>query len=156
MINIFRLSFLNILFLSINLSAQPDYKTDSIDCDSLSEALGYEGAPIDKLPTLIKSLAEVENEFLHRIDTTNFEETIYVKVAIDTFGNACCPMIIKGNNDYIDTAAIVYVTQLKFTPAELRAKKVTMYIVFPFFGNKVSETSTLVRKNGKWFDKKTN
>lgn len=44
--------------------------------------------------------------------------------------------------------------KIKFKPAEFRRKKFTTYIEFPFYGNKIKETSSLIRKNGKWFDKK--
>ncbi len=143
-----------ISFSPIFLKAQVKKLNNNINCDSLNAYYGDSGLLVEKLPALEKSLAETENDFLELIDTTGFSKTIYIKLYVDTLGNAHCPIIIKGKiNKKLDSLALNFVSQLKFTPGVRARKKFEMFIVVALYNNEVKETPEMIRKNGQWFEK---
>ena len=141
-----------ILIISINIAAQKKEIKDSIDCSKLRET----DIAVSKLPEPLKSFAEVQNDFLKKIDTAIFNSTIYIKVYIDTLGNVHCSRILKGCNNKLDTIAMDYVKGIKFQPAMIRDKKINIFIAFPLYGNQMKETHDMIRKNGKWYKKSNN
>ena len=150
-----KICLLLIIILSINVFPQKEHSHNSINCDSLlnSERSIRDGGFIDKYPVLVKPLSEVQNDFLKIIDTTGFNNSIYIRVFVDTLGNIHCAHLLKGNNNKLDSIAINYISKLKVFPAQYRNKKVSMYVVVPLLSNKITETKTLIKKSGKWYDK---
>ncbi len=158
MLNLNKVIFIKILSICINISpvllkAQTKHLNERIKCDSLSKYMDI-GLIVEREPELKKSLAETENDFLQLIDTTGFNKTIYIKLYVDTLGNANCPIIIKGKiNNKLDSISINFVSQLKFTPGLRLRKKFGMFIVIPLYNNDLKETPEMIRKNGKWYEK---
>jgi len=141
------------MLLPILLKAQSKHLSNTINCDTLSKYMDS-GLIVEKMPVLKKTLAETENDFLKLIDTTGFRKTIYIKLYVDTLGNAHCPIIIKGKiNKKLDSLALNFVSQLKFTPGLRARKKFGMFIVVALYDNAVKETPGMIRKNGKWYEK---
>lgn len=134
------------LLLSRNVPAQGKH----VNCDSLLDVVGNKMGFIDKPPSPIKPLNEIENDFESKIIKGNLEETIYVVMIIDTLGNARCLKILKGTNTAKDTAAIKYLSSLKFTPAEYRGKKKRMAIVIQFLKSSVTDSPKMKKVDGRW------
>lgn len=135
--------------MNFNLIAQ-EKSTTNINCDSLWTIMNKLCIPVDKMTSPVKPLNEIQNEFITKIDTSNFTNTVYILIVIDTIGNVLCPRLLKGNNNEIDSIAKDYVVQLRFTPAEQRGLKIPVSVILPFYENRKKETYNMIRKNGKW------
>ncbi len=133
--------------------SQGKYKNKQINCDSLLSILNREGGYIDKYPSTLKPLNEIENEFMSKIKPNRLENSIYTIVIIDTLGDVSCAKILKGTNTEMDTVALKYVTTLKFSPAEYRGKKKVVPVVIPLLKSSLEETKKMKKINGQWIMK---
>lgn len=151
------IKFFGSLFLilfSTKVFSQNPVDVKQINCDSLFNT-PQSGAciSIEKMPTLVESLAETQNKFLSIVDTSLFQQTILVKVYVDTSGSVLCSYIFQGNNNILDTLALSFVKKVKFTSAETRGKKLSTIVGIPFYSPNTNETNKLIMREGKWYDK---
>lgn len=140
-------------FSFLNLSAQEHVNNNSINCDSLLETMNYNCLISVKPPTPLKSLAEIQNEFISKVDTNLLKQTIYIKVIVDTSGTVLCPEVIKGNSNITDSIALSYVTELKFIPSNIKGRKLSIQIIIPFYKWSLYKTKKMIKVAGKWIPK---
>lgn len=150
-----KISIILIFLTSANLFAQQKDSANTFNCDSLAYLYRID-LVVSKLPSPLESFAKVQNDFLKIADKSNFENTIYIEVIVDTMGNAHCPRFIKGTDSRNDTLAIKYIQKLNYSAAEARGVKIICAFTIYLLGEKVKETTNLIRKNGVWYDKVKN
>ena len=107
----------------------------------------------ETMPTPIISLAEIQNGFLEQVDTNKMIDNIFIKTVVDSSGNVIKSEILKGNQNYTDTLALKYVFTLKFIPGKFSGKNSQMFLSLPLFKNSLKETDSLIKRNGKWYEK---
>ncbi len=121
--------------ISINVSGQ----IKNINCDSLSNLYKKQeliSIVIEKMPQPKISIDRIQTDFIALIDSSIIFKTIFLRITIDTLGNVICPEILKGNNNFIDTIAINYISKIKFTPAENKGEKIVVPVNIPLRGIK--------------------
>ena len=149
-----RFSITFILLTPISLFAQQKDSVNVFNCDSLSY-LYMADLIVSKLPTILESPAKVQNDYLKIVDTSDLKSTIYAQVIVDPRGKAHCPRLVKGINSSIDSLALNYVLGLKYSAAEQKGKKILCPLTIPLLGENVRETRTLIKREGKWYEKTT-
>lgn len=138
-----------LLTTSTSLFSQSVVTVYSIDCDSINvDNDKYEF--VDRLPSPVKSFAEMQNDFLKLVDTSMLNKTIFIEAIIDTSGDVLCPEILGGNSNLADTIALNYISGLKFESAVKDNKNITLKIVIPLYGKGKTETKDYIKTNGKW------
>ena len=120
------------VFLSFVLSQE-----NKINCDSLANLYSTNRGfiAIEKIPEPIIPIEKIQSEFESLINPNEKYENIFVRLTVDTLGIVRCLEILKGNNNYIDTIAINYLSGLRFIPAEHRGRRIICPISFPLRGN---------------------
>jgi hypothetical protein len=110
---------------------------NQINCDSLSFLYSTDRGfiAIEKIPEPIIPIEKIQSEFKSLINPNEKYENIFFRLTVDTLGIVRCLEILKGNNNYIDTIAINYLSGLRFIPAEQRGEKINCPISFPLRGN---------------------
>ena len=89
------------------------------------------------------------------VDTSDFKSSIYVLVIVDTLGKGHCPYLLKGISPVIDSLAKNYVLSLRYTAGEVKGKKILCTVSIPLLGENIRETRTLIKREGKWYEKNT-
>lgn len=78
---------------------------------------------IDNMDSILFSFYKKVESLINKPDENNF---LLIGAMIDTSGNVLCTKVYRGVNDIVDSLALKEVKEFRFTPAEVRGKKVQM------------------------------